>query len=192
MDNTHPTSQRSFDEELFGLLLRQFAGSEGELPMAIAYLTQATNDPDALRKSSLVRIAREKIKHANIVGAMLLQMTRGRTGALSTRFDQADLRDLLAKEGVQHGNIERASVLLKDFNETRHAQTEGRHYATDPMIYLKANIVTEEKQIAAYGQIAALTLDSHFVSALNYAKSRQIQHRDEFIDLLRRAGEKVP
>lgn len=188
--DTHYTRQRGFNEVLFGLLLQQFAGSEGELPMAIAYLTQATNDADALRKSSLVRIAREKIKHANIVGAMLLQMTRGRTGPLSTRFDQADLRDLLAQEGVQHGNIERASTLLKDFNETRHLQTEGRHYATDPMIYLKANIVTEEKQIAAYEQIAALTVDSNFVSALNYAKARQILHRDELIDLLRRAGKK--
>lgn len=187
--DTQRNNEKAFDENLFGLLLKQFGGAEGELPMVIAYLTQATTDRDALRKSTLVRIAREKLKHANIVGSMLLQMTQGRTGPLSTKFDQAELLELLSRKGVINGNLARASALLRDFNESKNPLYAGRHYASDPMVYLKANIATEEIQIAAYEKIAALTMDSNFVSALNYAKGRQILHRDELIDLLRRAAE---
>lgn len=187
--STQENIEKTFDENLFGLLLQQFSGNEGELPMAIAYLTQATNDTDSLRRSTLVRIAREKIKHANIVGAMLLQMAQGRSGPLSTKFNQAELTELLSKKGVQNGNLERASSLLRNFKNSNTLEYSGRHYASDPLVYLKANIVTEEKQIAAYEMIAALTKESNFVSAVNYAKARQILHRDEFIDLLRRAKE---
>lgn len=59
MNNQHG-NRYHFDENLFELLLWQFSGSEGELPMTIAYLTQAANEDYALRKSTLVRIATGK------------------------------------------------------------------------------------------------------------------------------------
>jgi Mn-containing catalase len=180
--------QRQFNDPLFKLLLQQLGGSEGELPMAIAYLTQATTDNDAARKSALVRIAREKIKHADLLGSMLLQLTKGGGGPLPTHLDREELRDLLKNKGLRNDNVERASVLLKSFIEAEDVQSSARYYASDPKIYLAANIATEDKQIAAYEELATLTTDSNFVSALNYAKSRQIDHRAEFVDLLRRAS----
>ncbi|MEE4104503.1 hypothetical protein V2I78_10460 [Pseudomonas viridiflava] len=66
--------------KLFDLLLLQFGGSEGELTMAIAYLTQATTDDNAMRKAALVRIAREKIKHADTLGSILLTPPRAERG----------------------------------------------------------------------------------------------------------------
>lgn len=188
MNNPQGT-QLPFDEHLFELLLQQFAGNEGELPMAIAYLTQATTDDDALRKSTLVRIAREKIKHANIVGAMLLQMAHGRTGPLSTNVDQDELGELLAKKGGNDENFERARLLMGNLSKVKGAPDPERHYASDPKVYLQANIVTEDKQIAAYEKMASLTTVSNFISALNYAKARQLQHRDELVSLLQRVSE---
>ena len=186
--NNQPGSQRPFDENLFELLLQQFSGSDGELPMAIAYLSQAATDDNALRKSTLVRIAREKIKHANIVGSMLIHMARGRAGPLSPKLDEDELRELLAKQGRHHTNLDRARVLLSNFSKAKAAPDPERHYATDPRVYLQANIVTEDKQIAAYEKMAALTTESSFISALNYAKARQQQHRDELVDLLQRVS----
>lgn len=175
-----------FNVKLFDLLLLQFGGTEGELTMAVAYLTQATTDDNAMRKAALVRIAREKIKHADTLGSILLQLTQGRMGPLSTSMSRTELRALLTAKGLKNNNMERATESLNAFLAAENLPSEERHYASDPKIYLAANIATEEKQIAAYERIAQLTTDSNFVSALNYAKARQIQHRDEFLDLLRR------
>ena len=185
--DTRPT-RNNFNVNLFDLLLLQFGGSEGELPMAIAYLTQATNENNANRKATLVRIAREKIQHADTLGSMLLQMVQGRTGPLSRRMDRNELNQVLAKQGVANNNLDQATVSLEAFLGAEPVTSEARHYASDPRVYLSANILTEEKQIAAYERIAEITTDSNFLSALNYAKFRQIQHRDEFKDLLRRAS----
>ena len=155
--------------------------------MAIAYLTQASNERDPMRRASLVRIAREKIKHADTLGSILLQMAQGRTGPLSTRMNQSELRDLLNNKGLKNNNLESASHSLKSFLDATPVESAERHYAEDPSVYLCANIATEEKQIAAYERIAELTTDSNFLSAVNFAKARQVQHRDEFLDLLRRA-----
>jgi hypothetical protein len=76
----HSTSQHSFitDFKFFDLLLEQFCGYEGKLIMAIAYLTQAACDIDAARREALIRIARQKIKHADIPRMILLQIAKGR------------------------------------------------------------------------------------------------------------------
>jgi Mn-containing catalase len=186
--NNQPSSHSPFDEDLFELLLQQFSGSDGELPMAIAYLTQATTDDDAMRKSTLVRIAKEKIKHANIVGSMLLRMAHGRSGPLSTNLDEEEPRELLAKQGRHHKNLDRARVLLGNFSKAKATSDLERHYASEPRIYLQANILTEDKQIVAYERMASMTTESNFISALNYAKARQLQHREELVDLLQRVS----
>lgn len=170
--NTQQGNQLPFNEGLFELLLLQFAGDGGELPIAIAYLSQAANEDDALLKSTLVRIAREKIKHANILGSMLLQMAQGRSGPLSTTLDQSELQEVLATKGVRNDNHERASILLERFSGIKNLQASAPHFASDPKAFLEANIITEEAQIAAYEKIALLTTDRNFVSALNYAKAR--------------------
>lgn len=183
-----PNRNTSFHVQLFDLLLVQFGGSEGELPMAIAYLTQATGETNAMRKAALVRIAREKIRHAEILGSMLVQMSRGGTGPLSTSVNRSELNDLLLNQEVASGYLDRAASSLQSFIDAETTGAQDRHFAPDPRVYLAANIVTEDKQIAAYEQLAALAADTDFVSALNYAKSRQQQHRNEFVDLLRRAS----
>jgi Mn-containing catalase len=175
-----------FNVKFFDLLLAQFGGAEGELPMAIAYLTQATTEIHPARKAALVRIAREKIKHADTLGSMLLQMAHKRSGPLSAQIKRSELNELLVNKDVRDDHLKRASTLLKNFMSAEHPQPTERHYAADPTIYLAANIATEERQIAAYEQLAGLTTNSHFLSALNFAKARQILHREEFLDLLSR------
>ena len=88
-----PGSSFTSDIKFFDLLLAQFGGSEGELPSAIAYLTQASNEDHPARKASLVRIARAKLRHANILGSILLQISKNQTGPLSTRINQDDFKN---------------------------------------------------------------------------------------------------
>lgn len=126
-DSTH-----GFNQTLVNLLFAQFSGPEGELPMAIAYLTQATNENDPLRKATLVRIAKEKIKHAELLGAMLLQLKQRRTGPLFTHFDRDELQTLLSNKGIGRDSLEQATALLKEFPTNNEAASVDRHYAIDP------------------------------------------------------------
>ena len=182
------TTESSFISEIkfFDLLLAQFGGSEGELPSAIAYLTQASNEDHPTRKASLIRIARVKLQHADIVGSILLQISTNRAGPLSTRIDRDEFKKFLNIKGITIDDYDAAPVSLREFSKTKLKRPAGPNFSHNPQKYLAANILTEEHQIVTYQRLVGLTEDSNFISALNYVKARQIEHRDEFIEMLRR------
>lgn len=52
--------------------------------------------------------------------------------------------------------------------------------------HIAANIRAEEKQMTVYEQLIELASVPVHISALNYAKARQEQHRNDLVELLRR------
>jgi Mn-containing catalase len=171
----------------FDLLLEQFKGSDGELPTAIAYLTQATNEDNPGRKASLIRIARAKLRNADIVASILLQISKGESSQLLTRVNRREFETFLACNGVNAEQYAQGHHWLKDMaNSEVLRETQKNRFNTDPTKYLQANISTEEKQIFIYKQLVEMTRDRNFISALNYVQARQIQHRDDLVELLRR------
>lgn len=181
-----PASLFASEIKFFDLLLAQFGGSEGELPSAIAYLTQASNEDHPARKASLVQIARAKLRHADILGSMLLQISKNRTGPLATRIDRDEFKKFLNIKGITINDYDVAPASLRDVSNTKLKRPSSPHFSYDPQKYLSANIRTEEQQIITYQHLVSLTKDSNFISALNYVQARQIEHRDEFIEMLRR------
>jgi Mn-containing catalase len=151
--------------------------------MAIAYLTQAVNDTDPIRKATLVRIARRKIRHADILGAILIQIAKGTKGPLPTRMDRKELSDFLFRKGFKTNYHEHATVSLTNLMKEENRPTGNGHYLGNPKDYLMANILSEEKQILIYQQLTSLTSEANYVSALNYVKAAQIQHREDLIEL---------
>lgn len=69
--------------KLFNLLFEQFSGSDGELPLAITYLEEAAGEQDGVYKATLIRIAKAKIRNADILGSILLQLAHDQLGPLS-------------------------------------------------------------------------------------------------------------
>ena len=173
------------DIKFFDLLLAQFKGSDGELPTSLSYLTQAMDENNRGRKASLIRIAREKLRNTEILGSILLQISKGQTGPISSHVDRRELDRFLVNKGVSADLYGSGLALLQDSaisSETALGAAD-RPYP-DPKKYLQANILVEEKQIATYEQLASLTKVPNFLSALRYIQARQIQHRDEFVDML--------
>jgi len=181
------TNEFLSDIKFFDLLLEQFKWDDGELPTSIAYLTQAMNEDYPPRKASLVRIAREKLRNSDTLGSILLMISRGKTGPLPGRVDRRQFEKFLANKGVSKEKYGAGLASLSDVAMSAGSGSSPKNlYHLDPRKYLHANIIVEEKQIITYEKLVSMTTDSNFVSALNSVQARQIQHRDEFVDMLRR------
>lgn len=184
---TDPTSNTFMSSiAFFDLLLEQFRGAEGELPMATAYLSQAISESDPEHKALLIRIAKEKIKNARVLASILLELAKGHTARPSDQPDRAKFRTLLQDKGIISNELENTEISAEQMGDTLEPQSTTTRDATRHDHYLQSNIATEEKQIAIYEQLTAMTSDSHFITALNQAKRRQIKHRNEFATLLKK------
>ncbi|MEB0122591.1 manganese catalase family protein [Pseudomonas sp. CCI1.2] len=172
--------------KFFALLLEQFRGTEGEVAMATAYLTQAVADESPQRRAAFIRIAREKLNHAEMLGAILLLMANGVRGPLSVRANRDELKVLLQQKDSKKNNFNIAECIFNTSVKSDGYSSIARHHAANPKHYLFENIRTETMQIAIYDELVGLTDNKKFITTLNYVKSRQLQHRGELIDLLRR------
>ncbi|WP_439895161.1 manganese catalase family protein [Pseudomonas syringae] len=170
----------------FDLLLEQFRGAEGELPMATAYLSQAITEDDPVHKAALIRIAKEKIKNARVLASILLELAKGHTSNLSAGPDSANFGALLKGKGIISNPLEATEASAEQMDDNPQQPSDKVPDAAQLGHYLRSNIATEENQIAVYEQLTSLTSDTHFISALNQAKRRQVKHLNEFEAMLKK------
>ncbi|MBA1229183.1 hypothetical protein G7013_05910 [Pseudomonas viridiflava] len=184
---TDPTNNTVMSNlAFFDLLLEQFRGAEGELPMATAYLSQAITEEDPAHKAALIRIAKEKIKNARVLASILLELAKGSTTSLSGMPDHSEFSTLLKGKGITSNTLEMTEASAEQMKDSPQQSPPKVRDATQLDHYLRSNIATEEKQIAVYKQLTSLTSDNHFISALNQAKRRQLKHLNEFEAMLKK------
>ncbi|SHM83444.1 Mn-containing catalase [Pseudomonas asturiensis] len=170
----------------FDLLLEQFRGTEGELPMATTYLSQAITEENPLHKAVLIRIAKEKIKSATVLATILLALSKGRTASVSGQSDVTEVGRPLKSNGIASHSLERAKASVQDtpdHSQPRSSEPQDDHRPDDS---LRSNIATEKRQVAIYEQLTRLTSNRHFISALNQVRRRQVKHLNEFSNLLKK------
>jgi Mn-containing catalase len=179
------TPEHSFltDLKFFDLLLEQFSGYEGELTMAIAYLTQAADDTDPVRRETLIRIARQKIKHADILRMILLQIAQGRATQTSEDACLNELASYLIEQGMKTRRYEARTRAWPSAEGAEQPLTAPR-YAGNPKNYLEADVACEAKQVAVYRRLVSLTSNAIFISALGHLRRAQKQHRIDLLELL--------
>jgi Mn-containing catalase len=176
----------------FDLLLEQFKGAEGELPMATTYLTQATIEDNPAHKAALKRIAKEKIENARVLASILLALSKGHIGPLPGQTDRTQFDQLLNDKGITSNYLTLAEASAERTAEAAYPQDSALHLdmdvdlATGHTHYLASNIATEERQIRIYEKLCFMTSNAYFISALNRARNNQIKHRDEFVRMLRK------
>lgn len=171
------------DLKFFDLLLEQFSGYEGELTMAIAYLTQAAYDIDPVRRETLIRIARQKIKHADILRMILLQIAQGRATQTSEYACLNELASYLIEQGMKTRRYE-ARTRAWPSAEDAEPPLNAPRYAGNPKNYLDADVACEDKQLAVYRRLVSLTSNATFINALGHLKRAQKQHRLDLLELL--------
>lgn len=168
----------------FELLLDQFRGPEGELRSATKYLINSATEQNYCRRSSLIRIAREKIENAESLASILLQLARSSTHYTSGDQRQKDIHDLLTKKSIKTNSYEIAKIYAEKIRALESIDTHGVAYTSEAKEYLAGYIELEERQIATYEKLCKLTKNQSFLGALNFAKARQLEHRETLIKLL--------
>ncbi|MCD5995694.1 manganese catalase family protein [Pseudomonas sp. CDFA 602] len=174
------------DSAFFDLLLEQFRGVEGELPMATAYFAQAVDETDATYKTTLTRIAKEKISNARVLASILLELAKGQQAGqqdLEVEPDYDQLRTLLIDKGIEN-DVLRDTQDAAERTAGAASRAEQAEAGMSREHYLRQYIATEDKQIAIYERLITMTSNSYFLAALNQATQRQIKHRNEFAQLL--------
>lgn len=175
----------------FELLLDQFRGPEGELHSATKYLLNSTTEQNHHRRSSLIRIAREKIENAESLAAILLSLAQGTTKQANGRHPQENLHDLLTKKSIKTDSYEIAKAYAKKISSMDSIHAQEVAYSSEAKQYLAGYIALENQQIAIYERLCDLTENQSFLGALKLAKSRKNEHKETLIKLLAAASGEV-
>ena len=87
---------------LASLFLEQFGGPQGELAAAMRYFTQAVGETDAGRKDMLLDIATEELSHLEVIGSMIVMLTKGVKGKLAEGKGDGELLAEITAGGESH------------------------------------------------------------------------------------------
>lgn len=176
--NKHSGSTHS--SEFIDLLLQQLSGEMGEIAMATNYLAQATSDNHPKRRRVLTSIAKRKIRHADILGTILISISESQ-GSQPDTPKKDKIGEILEKNGISSTPYR---SLFAIFTSLTQLPEQVRRYSGKPKEYLIANIQAEDQQIFTYQRLIALTNNHNFITALKLAQRQQISHRDELVSLL--------
>lgn len=168
-----------YPSEFIELLLQLLSGDKGEIAIATAYMLQAAGDTDASRKAVLSRIIVRKIRHLDILGAILASVYRFPRNNLKT-FHSPLLLEMLEDYGIPTGPFR---ALIKK-NPSRIACSTAIKFSRHPRKFLESCIGAEGHQIIIYDCLLELTHNSIFIHALRVARNQLIRSRKELIHLL--------
>src|SRR4051812_4145562 len=87
---------------LASLFLEQFGGPDGELAAAMRYFTQAISEDDPGRKDMLLDIATEELSHLEVIGSLVVMLTKGVKGKLAEGVGEGELLADITRGGESH------------------------------------------------------------------------------------------
>lgn len=177
-------SEERHSEEFISLLIEQLTGDKGVIAMATRYLDQANCEHHSKRRRVLTSLAKRKMRHAEILGAILISIADYQDSSNSI-FRDPELAEVLGKSLIR--NAPHKSLFAIFTSLTRPAKKEkgiNRH----PRSYLTANIQAEDQQIFCYQKLISMTTNKTFLTGLRISYKQQVAHRNELISLLAEVG----
>lgn len=174
----YPINIKNKNPRLARAILSQYGGPDGELGASLRYLSQKYSMPDNQSRTVLNDIGTEELAHLEMVGSMVMQLTRGVPASV------------LEKEGldayyVDHGNaVYPASAAGVPFTAA-YIQSKD-----DIIADLVEDLAAEQKARATYENLMNLTDDPDVLDPLRFLREREIVHFQRFGEILRIVEEK--
>src|SRR5947209_15993171 len=106
---------------LASLFLEQFGGPDGELAAAMRYFTQGISEDDPGRKDMLIDIATEELSHLEVIGSLVVMLSKGVKGKLAEGVGAGELLADITQGGESH-----TLSLLYGRSEERRVGKEGK------------------------------------------------------------------
>ena len=170
----YPVKIKNPNPKLAGIIISQLGGPDGELGAATRYLNQRYVMPSGETIGILTDIGSEELGHAEMIGAILHQLTRNLTAdeIKASGFD---------KYFVDHGiGIYPSSAAGVPFT-TAYIASKG-----DAVADLVEDLAAEQKARATYDHILRLSDDPDVNDVIRFLREREVVHFQRFGDALRR------
>ena len=167
--------------KLSSLLLEQFGGPQGELAAAMRYFSQALAESDPGRKDMLLDIATEELSHLEVIGSMIVMLTKGVKGKLAEGKGDGELLAEITAGGESHS----LSLLYGGgpalVNSAGVPWTAGYvDTIGEPTADLRSNIAAEARAKLIYERLINVTDDADLKQALGFLMTREIAHQKSF------------
>ena len=173
----YPVKIKNPNPKLAGIIISQLGGPDGELAASMRYLNQRYTMPSGETIGLLTDIGSEELGHAEMIGAILYQLTKNLTPEQikASGFD---------KYFVDHGlGIYPSSAAGVPFSAA-YLQSKG-----DPVADLVEDLAAEQKARVTYDNILRLSDDPDVNDVIKFLRQREIVHLQRFGDALRRVQE---
>ena len=173
----HPIKIKNPNPRLAGVIISQLGGPDGEVGAAMRYLNQRYAMPTGEAAGMLTDIGTEELGHAEMISAILHQLTRNLTPEQikAGGFD---------KYFVDHTlGIYPASATGEPFTAA-YVASKG-----DPVTDLMEDLAAEQKARTTYDNILRLSDDPDVNDVIRFLREREVVHFQRFGDILRRTQE---
>ena len=175
----YPVNIKNPNPKLAGVIISQLGGPDGELGAATRYLNQRYTMPSKEAIGTLTDIGSEELGHAEMVAAILYQLTRNLTPdeIKAAGFD---------KYFVDHTvGIYPTSAAGVPFSAMSIA-SKG-----DVLADLHEDLAAEQKARVTYDNILRLSDDPDVNDVIRFLRQREIVHYQRFGEALRRTQEQL-
>ncbi len=175
----YPVNIKTPNPKLAGVIISQLGGPDGELGAATRYLNQRYTMPSKEAIGTLTDIGSEELGHAEMVAAILYQLTRNLTPdeIKAAGFD---------KYFVDHTvGIYPTSAAGVPFSAMSIA-SKG-----DVLADLHEDLAAEQKARVTYDNILRLSDDPDVNDVIRFLRQREIVHYQRFGEALRRTQEQL-
>jgi manganese catalase len=166
---------------LASLFLEQFGGPDGELAAAMRYFTQGISEDDPGRKDLLIDIATEELSHLEVIGSLVVMLTKGVKGKLAEGVGEGELLADITRGGESHtlsllygGG---AALVNSAGVPWTAAYVDSRG---EPTADLRSNIAAEARAKIIYERLINVTDDPSIKDALGFLMTREIAHQKSF------------
>lgn len=169
----YPVKIKNPNPKIARLIISQLGGPHGELGAADRYLSQRYTMPHGEAKGVLTDIGTEELGHAEMVSAILYQLTRNLTPEeiIKSGFDTYFVDHTVGIYPQSAGGV--------PFSAETFASTG------DPITDLTEDLAAEQKARTTYDNILRLVDDPDVRDPIRFLRAREIVHFQRFGDALR-------
>ena len=173
----YPVKIKNPNPKIARLIISQLGGPHGELGAADRYLSQRYTMPHGEAKGVLTDIGTEELGHAEMVSAILYQLTRDLTPEeiIKSGFDTYFVDHTVGIYPQSAGGV--------PFSAETFASTG------DPITDLTEDLAAEQKARTTYDNILRLVDDPDVRDPIRFLRAREIVHFQRFGDALRTVQE---
>jgi len=175
----YPVNIKNPNPKLAGVIISQLGGPDGELGAATRYLNQRYTMPSKEAIGTLTDIGSEELGHAEMVAAILYQLTRNLTPdeIKAAGFDKYFVDHTVGIYPTSAAGVPFSAMAIA---------SKG-----DVLADLHEDLAAEQKARVTYDNILRLSDDPDVNDVIRFLRQREIVHYQRFGEALRRTQEQL-